>query len=136
MIRDESVANGIRKSWDTVRMAEARVKTNAAAGMFGGGVPLTMDFVDFSHSLVLLFAFSVLEDVLHQSRDEGRFESGNSKLGTLMFASKDALSWIDFDAVFDHQLSGPYSVGALLEAMTDLANRLQSLRRTARRARA
>lgn len=44
--------------------------------------------------------------------------------------------FVDFDAVFDHQLSGPYSVGALLEAMTDLAKRLQSLRRTARRARA
>ena len=44
--------------------------------------------------------------------------------------------WVDFDAVFDHQLSGPYSVGGLLEAMTDLAKRLHSLRQTARRARA
>ena len=44
--------------------------------------------------------------------------------------------WVDFNAVFDHQLPGPYSVGALLEAMTDLANRLQSLQRTASRARA
>ncbi len=44
--------------------------------------------------------------------------------------------WVDFNALLEHQISGPYSVAELVEALTDIANQMQSLQRTARRARA
>ena len=44
--------------------------------------------------------------------------------------------WVDFNALLEHQISGPYSVAELVEALTEIANQMQSLRRTARRARA
>ena len=44
--------------------------------------------------------------------------------------------FFDFNALLEHQLSGPYSVAELVEAITDVANQMQSLQRTASRARA
>ena len=44
--------------------------------------------------------------------------------------------FVDFNALLEHQLPGPYSVAELVEALTDIANQMQSLKRTASRARA
>ena len=44
--------------------------------------------------------------------------------------------FVDFDTLLKHKLSGPYSVAELVEAITDVANQMRSLQRTARRARA
>ena len=44
--------------------------------------------------------------------------------------------WVDFSALLSHQLGGPYSVAELVEELTGVANRLQSLQRTAGRTRA
>ena len=44
--------------------------------------------------------------------------------------------FVDFNALLEHQLSGPYSVAELVEALTDVANQMRSLQRTARPARA
>ena len=44
--------------------------------------------------------------------------------------------FVDFNALLEHQLPGPYSVAELVEALTDIANQMQTVQRTARRARA
>ena len=41
--------------------------------------------------------------------------------------------FVDFNALLEHQLPGPYSVAELVEALTDIANQMQSVRRKARR---
>ncbi|MCH8066307.1 MAG: MarR family transcriptional regulator [Chloroflexi bacterium] len=38
--------------------------------------------------------------------------------------------WVDFNALMEYQLSGPYSVAELVEELTAVAARLQSLERT------
>ena len=43
--------------------------------------------------------------------------------------------WVDFNALLEHQLPGPYSVAELVEELTGVAGRLQALQRTAGRAR-
>ena len=35
--------------------------------------------------------------------------------------------WVDFNALFEHQLSGPYSVQELVETLTEIANRVRTL---------
>jgi len=54
---------------------------------------------NFAHSLVLLFAYSVLENVLEQLREEGMFASRSANIGPMMKASKDALPWCDYTLV-------------------------------------
>ena len=44
--------------------------------------------------------------------------------------------FVDFNALLEHQLPGPYSVAELVEVITGVANQMQSLQRTARRVRA
>jgi len=101
LISDDEILDQVRRTWGTVRVVQASVRANLNAGMTGviGGVPLTMDFFNLSHSLVLLFAFSVLEDVLDQARDEGKFSCRKNNLGALMSTSQDALDWVDFKTV-------------------------------------
>ena len=99
VISDDAVLDEVRRTWGTVRIFQAKVKTNLFAGMQGlGGVPQSMEFWDLSHSLVLLFAFSVLEDVLKQVRTEQGLKCG-PQLGAMKDASRDMLPWADFDTV-------------------------------------
>ena len=74
------------------------VTTNLTAGTLGL-VPQTDEFRNASHSLVLLFAMSVLEDVLRQLRDEGRFASKRNEMKRLMEASRSVLPWADFTLI-------------------------------------
>jgi hypothetical protein len=67
--------------------------------MFGGGIPVTMGFVDLCHGLILLFAFSVFEKTLQQLRDEGAFKCKSNQLGPLMKESSAVLKWLDFSTV-------------------------------------
>ena len=41
---------------------------------------------------------------------------------------------VDFNALLEHQISGPYSVAELVEALTAVVKQMQSLQRTASRA--
>ena len=64
----------------------------------GGRGPQTTSFADLSHSLVLLFAFSVLEDLLKQVRKEHELKC-RSQLKAMMEASQSVLRWTDFGTV-------------------------------------
>ncbi len=56
---------------------------------------------NISHNLVLLFAFSVLENVLKQLRDEGAFTERRNVLGKLMDASCSVIPWSNYNLVND-----------------------------------
>ena len=94
MIRDGAVLDDVRAAWKTVRVAQSMVTTNLNMAGFVMGA-----FRNFAHSLVLLFAYSVLENVLEQLRDEGVLASKSANIGPLMKASKDVLPWCDYALV-------------------------------------
>lgn len=98
MVKDQAKLQNIQASWKTVCAVQDRVGANLAAGsgMFGF---VTHNFRDLTHSLVLLFAFSVLQDTLTQLRAESAFTSGGNQLGRLMEGSETALPWVDFTKV-------------------------------------
>ena len=99
MIQDSMKLQEIRDTWVTVRIFQAKVTTNLNAAFVGGGIPQTHEFRNLAHSLILLFAFSVLEDVLKQLKQEKVFSSGTNQLGDLMYFSKGALAWKAFALV-------------------------------------
>ena len=99
VVSDEAVLDRVRRTWYTARLLQEGVKANLDAGMSGtGGVPQTMAFADLSHSLVLLFAFSVLEDLLKQVKKEHELNC-RSQLKPMMKASRSVLPWANFDTV-------------------------------------
>ena len=101
MIKDPSRLGEIRKDWVGARVFQAKVhrQLNAAATIGGIGGLVTSGLRDTAHSLVLLFAFSVLEQALQQLEKENVFSTKKTGLATLMRASKKALSWKDFGIV-------------------------------------
>lgn len=98
MISNVVFLEQVRSTWNTVRISQARVETNTVAGHLGGGV-LTPDFINFAHSLVLIFAYSVLEDVLNQLFAEKVFKSKKINLMALMQSSRTSLPWADYSIV-------------------------------------
>lgn len=73
----------------------AKVAANIVWSFAGGGY-VSHDFRCVAYSLTLLFSFTVLEHVLQQLRDEGRFTCKSNLVGNLMIASKKSLPWKDF----------------------------------------
>lgn len=86
----------IQEDWDGVRKFQSKIQAhlNASGGVIGGGA--THQLRNISHNLTLLFAFSVLETVLKQLRDEGVFSEKSNGLKKLMYSSKKGLTWVDF----------------------------------------
>ena len=98
MLKEQSKLQDIRDSWETVRIVQAMVQANLRLGIMGP-IPNTDEFKNLAHSLVLLFAFSVLQDTLQQLCDENEFTSRSRKLGALMENSKNVLPWVNYDKV-------------------------------------
>jgi hypothetical protein len=74
------------------------MNVNLAAGTLSI-VPQLPLFHSLTSNLLLVFAFSVLEDALMRLRDAGRFEEKGRELSRLMRASREALPWIDYELV-------------------------------------
>ncbi len=98
MITDGQVLDHVLQSWKSVRIFEAMINTNLTSGNFAGGF-MHPDFGNLSASLVVFFAFSVLEDVLTAIRDEGHFVCKRNQLGNQMSASRSKIDWDDYEAV-------------------------------------
>jgi hypothetical protein len=100
MITNPEVLKGIRDSWETVRILEARINTTLNADLFSL-VPRMTNFQEIPDSLLLLFAVSVLETTLKQLRDQKVFSYTGWQLGGLMAASKEknALPWRNFEEI-------------------------------------
>lgn len=99
MIQDKVKQADYQKEWNSVRKFQNRIQANlnASGMMFGTGA--THAIRDISHNLVLLFAFSVFEDVLKQLKAEKYFISDNNNLGNLMHKSQNHLPWQNFTLV-------------------------------------
>jgi hypothetical protein len=91
MIKDSAIKKEIQYDWDGVRKFQTKIQVhlNASIGVIGGGATNTLR--NISHNLTLLFAFSVLETVLKQLRDEGVFSEKPNSLKKLMYSSKNVL---------------------------------------------
>lgn len=87
-----------REAWAGVRRAQAMVQTNTL-GAFAQGAFVSHEFANFAHSLVLIFAFAVLNDVLDSLRADGRFDCGRREVGALMHASRSSLPWSNYALV-------------------------------------
>ncbi|MBM2831858.1 MAG: hypothetical protein HW414_910 [Dehalococcoidia bacterium] len=98
MIANQNVLTEIRSDWKSVRRKQARVQRYM---FIGGGHILPVALADFAYNLVLIYAYSVLHDILRQLLLEGRFLAPRNKssLGQLMQASKNTLPWVDFALV-------------------------------------
>ena len=101
MIRNQNVLDEIRKDWQGVRNIQTSIFVGLAASL--GPIPgiFPHKVADISYSLILIFAYSVLQNVLGQLRDEGYFISPkkNNFLGTLLDKSKNKIPWVDFTEV-------------------------------------
>ena len=98
MIHDANVLQKVRDEWKTVRATWDMVAANIVFSFAGGGY-VSHDFRCVAYSLTLLFGFTVLEHVLQQLRDEGRFSCNSFFVGKLMSASQNSLPWIDYALV-------------------------------------
>jgi len=98
VIQDKTKLQEYQDEWKGVRGFQAKVQRhlNVPWGIFGSN---THELRNISHNLVLLFAFSVLEGVLKQLQDEGKFKRTRNRLGEIMAASKSAIQWLDYDMI-------------------------------------
>lgn len=100
MINDPAILAHVRAEWEAVRRSQDRVARNLASAMSGvGGVGQSHEFRNLAYALCLLFAFSVLEQVLVALRDQGTFVSKKSQLGSLMVESKGVIPWQNYDLI-------------------------------------
>jgi hypothetical protein len=98
MIRDASKLKELQETWQSVRTAEATIK--AASSLPFVHAEVAMHYVrEYLFDLMLVYVFSVLDDVLRQLRDEGVFTSKGTNLKALMDGSRSALPWVDFALV-------------------------------------
>ncbi len=99
MIRDPTIKQQVQEEWDGVRSFQSilQARLNAPGGLAGIGA--SHGLRNISHCLILLFAFSILEKVLKQLRDEGMFRQQDNRLGKLMYSSKRSVPWRNFPLV-------------------------------------
>ncbi len=99
MLSNTQSLQSIRESWNSVRIYEAMIDTHMNAPPSSPfGFVRSSEFNNLCYSLIVLFAFSVLEDVLKELRSEGKFSSSSTNLKILMRSSRAYLSWNDFGA--------------------------------------
>ena len=99
MIQDLTIKQEVQEEWDGVRSFQSIIQAhlNVSGGI--GSTGATHNLRNISHSLILLFAFSVLERTLKQLRDEGKFQERYNGLKKLMHSSKNSVTWRDFSLV-------------------------------------
>jgi hypothetical protein len=95
VITDPVALQQVRDSWQTVRESEQTAGLTMVKA-FLSGLPAGTAPAELFWGLLLIFAYSVLEDALLELRDQGTFASKKSNLKELMDRSKSALPWVDF----------------------------------------
>ncbi|MGQ0667250.1 MAG: hypothetical protein ACT4O4_09465 [Nitrospiraceae bacterium] len=81
--------------WEAVRLAQLRVKIN----LNSAGLQTSHEFKNFAYNLVLVFAYSVLEDVVRQLQHEGTIPSQRKRFKDVLEDSRSVLPWCDFTTV-------------------------------------
>jgi len=101
MIKDTVSLSQIQAEWGTVRTTQEMIARNLASAHTSGGM-VSHQFMNISHNLCLLFAFSVLEHILLQLKKEGIFASSSDNLGPMMTDSHSSgFRWRDFELVVE-----------------------------------
>jgi hypothetical protein len=98
MISDPEALPAAQASWRTVRDAEARFQLDQAVAVVGLAFP-DPEVARLVQSLLVVMAFSVLEEVLNELRDQRLFAAPSSRLYDLMTASKAAVPWRRYEDV-------------------------------------
>jgi len=96
LIQNKKLLGSLVREWESVRLTLALVKSNMNGALSAGG---STRFADLSYSLVLPFAFSVLQEVLVELRDEGIFSCDSGLLEPLMQCSRTSLPWVDYRTI-------------------------------------
>ncbi|CBK42904.1 protein of unknown function [Nitrospira defluvii] len=97
MIRDPSTRSSVRASWE-VRHSRNVAVGNCNVATFVGGFNQS-GVRDLCFNVILVSAYSVLEEVLQALRDEAVFPCKSSKLVALLAASTSGLPWHDWPRI-------------------------------------
>lgn len=118
MIKDPTALAEVQLGWAGVEALRNSLlrSANASVGVIGGSFPFVL--ANAAHNLPFVHAFAVLNDVLEQLADEGRFACKSIFLGALLQKSEKALTWQNYALI---------SVGVSLR--NDVAHRGQLLDR-------
>jgi hypothetical protein len=111
MISDPLALQAARDGWEFVRRSRNVTVGNCNAASWAIGFNQT-GMRDLCFNLLLASAFSVLEDVLRELRDQGTFASKSNRLGLLMANSRSVLPWLDWQAVDAGRIDRNQSVHA------------------------
>jgi hypothetical protein len=88
----------LREEWQgVVRMREHM--RHLVLSTFAFDVRISPAFGHILYNLPLLLAFDVLNKVLLQARDEGRFISSGHRLGELIESAKSSVPWVDWQCL-------------------------------------
>jgi hypothetical protein len=117
MITDPTALQDARDAWEFVRSSRNVIVGNCNVATLAVGFN-QVGIRDLCFNLLLASAFSVLEDVLRQLRDEGKFSGNDNRLGPLMSNSLSTLTWVDWALVDAGRNDRNHSV----HARTYLAN--------------
>lgn len=98
MISDSVALQDARDGWEFVRNSRNIIVGNCNVATFA--VSFNQSGIrDLCFNLLLASAFSVLEDVLRQLRDEQTFSGADNRLKSLMRNSRAALPWVDWPLI-------------------------------------
>jgi hypothetical protein len=98
MIQNKDLIERFSSSWTSLKYIQRQLSVQyliPGSGVIGQNSP------DETYNLPLILAFSLLDEVLSEFISQGKFKCGSWKLGTKMETSKDVISWIDYQAIFD-----------------------------------
>ena len=96
MIKDKESKSTIGQDWIVVRKLEKELDSKL---YLAGGRIIHEARPAEAFNLPFILAFSVLDHVLSQLREEGVIDCKNCGLNTMMEVSRNTLSWHDFDLV-------------------------------------
>ena len=98
MITDPTALQSARDAWEFVRSSRNVIVGNCNVATMVVGFNQAR-IRDLCFNLLLASAFSVVEDVLRQLRDEGKFTGKDNRLVPLMNNSRSVLPWVDWTLV-------------------------------------
>jgi hypothetical protein len=114
VIADPQELQDARDGWEFVRHTRNIIVGNCDVAAVTGAWSFNQAGMrDLCFNLLLTSAFSVLEDVLKQLRDEGVFVSQFSGLKQLMKNSRPSIPWVDWKLIDDGRDDRNKSVHAL-----------------------
>jgi hypothetical protein len=111
MISDANALQDVRDGWEFIRESRNVIVGNCNVATFAVGFNQT-GIRDLCFNLLLASAFSVLEEVLRQMRDEGKFVCKDNRLSRLMTSSRTSVPWSDYALIDAARLDRNQSVHA------------------------